>query len=190
LPGELAGFLSRLERGGADAAALACWPDPCGLDNCTTPSLDGLLDPRTLQPRATWWVAKAYADGVDARVWSRSSRSSLVTLATRRSRKDANPEVLLGYFDPHDRPTPDRVDVRLVLRGLDRVPRLRGARELVVRSTRIPSAGEDPVTPLSCRLPRLLAVRAGSAALTVPGVRLHEAVALSFAPARPARRAR
>jgi hypothetical protein len=182
LPGELAGYLFELEHGGADAAALACWPDPCGLDNCASPSLDGLLDPQTLQPRATWWVAKAYTDGVGARVWSRSTDSSLVTLATRRARDTGYPEVLLGYFDPHSRRAPAEVDVRVTVRGLDRVRSLRGARHLLARSTRIPSAGQAPITALVCSLPRVLSVRGGSAAVTVRALRLHEAVVITFAP--------
>jgi hypothetical protein len=179
-PGELAGYYYALERGGADAAALACWRDPCGVDNCTSPSLDGLLDPRTLRPRATWWVVKAYADGVGARVWSRSSRTSLVTLASRRSVDCSRAEILLGYFDTHDGTATQRIDVRIALRRLDHVPRLRQARALVVHRARIPATGEDPVTPLFCRLPSLVRVRDGSAVLTVHGLSLHEALVIGL----------
>jgi hypothetical protein len=180
MPGELAGYLSALERGGADAAALACWREPCGLDNCATPSLDGLLDPHTLRPRATWWVAKTYADGVAARAWSRSSSTALVSLATRAGRAGGDPEILLGYLDPHDRPAAARLDVRVTVRGLDRVPRLHGTRRLVVRETRLPSAGERPVTQLDRRPAVTVAARGGSAVVTVLGLRLHDAVVLTF----------
>jgi hypothetical protein len=55
--------------------------------------------------------------------------------------------VLLGYFDPHVAAVPPSVDVRVVPRGLSRIPALRGARSIGVRVERIADAGEDPTVP-------------------------------------------
>jgi xylan 1,4-beta-xylosidase len=62
-PGEQLAYLAFLERGGADAAARACWPDPSGTDNCLSHTLDGLLDSPSLRPRGAWWATAWYARG-------------------------------------------------------------------------------------------------------------------------------
>jgi hypothetical protein len=180
-PGEQAAYLYYLERGGADAAARACWRDPCGADNCSNASLDGLLDPLTLRPRAAWWVVRSYSQGVHTRVWSRSTSAWVVALAARRAKDIRQPEILLGYFDPHTAAAPARVDIRVVLHGLRRVPALRGAGAVRVRFDRIADAGEAPAAPAPCELPRLIRVRNdGTGAFTVRGLGLHEAMLLTL----------
>ncbi len=56
LPAENLGYLHYMERGGADAAARACWPANDGESNCYNDSLAGLLVPETSQPRSVWWA--------------------------------------------------------------------------------------------------------------------------------------
>ena len=61
-PGEAVAYLAALEEGGADYAALACWPDSAGGSNCDPGRLDGLIGADG-EPRAVWWVHRWYALG-------------------------------------------------------------------------------------------------------------------------------
>jgi xylan 1,4-beta-xylosidase len=81
--GELLGYLSQLERGGADEAAHACWPDPSGADTCSEHTLDGVLDGAAMRPRAPWWALRWYARGVVSRVRSTSADPALAVIAAR-----------------------------------------------------------------------------------------------------------
>jgi xylan 1,4-beta-xylosidase len=83
-PGEQLAYLAFLERGRADAAARACWPDPSGADTCLRHTLDGLLDSRSSRPRGDWWTTVWYARGVPYRV--AASSTSLYVVARTAAR--------------------------------------------------------------------------------------------------------
>ncbi len=66
-PGTLAGALASIDRiPEIVSAAHSCWNDVtstgAAIDDCSTTSMVGIVVPDTLQPRATWWVYKGYAD--------------------------------------------------------------------------------------------------------------------------------
>jgi xylan 1,4-beta-xylosidase len=172
-PGEQLAYLAFLERGGADAAARACWPDPSGTDNCLGHTLDGLLDSPSLRPRGAWWATAWYARGVASRVAASSTSPAVIALAAARSSTSGHAEILIGSFDP-DANAP--VAVHVGLRGLRSLPFLRRADRAAVASFRIASAGEEPVSPHA--LPaRSLSLRHGAASLTI-ALRPHEVVLL------------
>ena len=171
-PGEQAAYLAYMERAGIHASARACWQDPDGTDTCAAPTLDGLLDARTMRPRAVWWVMREYGRGVASRVASTSGDRAVVALAARRGGGGAR--VLLGYFDTHRTPLPAQVSLDLAFRGLGR------ARTATVALTRIPATGAAPVQPVTKRWSR--PVSGGRLRLTVAGVALHDAVVVEVAP--------
>jgi xylan 1,4-beta-xylosidase len=178
-PGEQLAYLAFLERGRADAAARACWPDPSGTDNCLWHTLDGLLDARSSRPRGDWWTTAWYARGVPSRVAARSTSPEVVALAAARSPTARHAEILLGEYG--DQPQP--VSVLVELRGLRALAFLRGSDRAALASFRIVSAGEAPVSPEPLPV-RALAVAGGTATATVR-LRPHEVVLLRLS--RPKR---
>lgn len=155
-PGALLAYWSQLEAGGADGAAMSVWThsgaDVDGL-------LDGLLD-TSCRPRATWWAARAYADGNAARVRAEASDPLRPALATA-SGTNGRPEILIGsYSHPGAR-------VRLRVTGLHR--REYTASAAVFWPVRAPWAGH--VTPPHWTAAGRLRVRRGVAetVVRVPG---------------------
>ena len=61
-PGIIPWYFHAIEETGLDSAAHSCWNEPSGVWNCWTQTLGGLLTLDDRQPRATWWVYKAYGD--------------------------------------------------------------------------------------------------------------------------------
>lgn len=178
-PGEQLAYLAFLERGGADAAARACWPDPSGADNCLRHTLDGLIDARTGRPRGSWWATAWYARGVASRVAASSTSPAVVALAAARAPTPRHAEILLGQYGEPAQPA----SLRVVLRGLGALRFLRGTNRAALAGFRIVSAGEVPVSPDPLPV-RSLAIRGGAATLTI-GLRPHEVVLLRLS--RPQR---
>jgi hypothetical protein len=175
-PGEQVAYLAELERGGARAATRACWPEPSGMDNCRARSLDGLLDPLSLRPRAPWWVTAWYARGVGARVSARVTGGAVAALATRRSLLRRRAEVLIGAYDPHDGTPPAPASVRVELAGLHRVRALRGSARVGVAAFHLPDAGAAPASPQETAH-QIVPIEADRATVTVT-LEPHEAVLL------------
>lgn len=184
-PGEQLGTLALLEQGGADASARACW-GPEGASNCYDDTLDGLLTPkdprapsRSFQPRAVWWATRRYADGVGFRVRSTSSRSRVLAVASRRAPDERTATVVVGYAErrgdahPGTR-APAVTDIRVRLRGLDRLPFVGPSRRAEIRIERIPATGSTALSRPRTAGTRVLRIRDGAAALTLRNVRLHE----------------
>ena len=82
-PAQILGYLYNLERGGADGACRACWPDEQDRSTCWNGTLGGLLTPKGLLPRASWWTHRLYAQSVSERVRSQSNASFVVSFAYR-----------------------------------------------------------------------------------------------------------
>jgi xylan 1,4-beta-xylosidase len=181
-PGEQLAYLSLLERGRADAAARACWPDRSGTDNCLGHTLDGLLDSPSLRPRGSWWATAWYARGVGSRVAASTTHPAVVSLAAARSPTARQAEILLGAFDPNQGTLPPRISVRVDLRRLGSLPFLRGRGRASVAGFRIASSGEEPASPRALRA-FTAPVRGGAASLTV-ALRPHEVVLLRLSRAR------
>jgi hypothetical protein len=165
-------YWSQLERGGAAGAVRACWRDPNAIDTCAAPSLGGLLDPLTGAPRAIWWATDWYAEGVDTRVRSSSSRRAVVALASADPRR-RTAVVLLGHADLHAGRPPRPARVTLTLRGMRRL-RPRSGRSVVVQVERLPAEARHPAGPSTVET-AVVRVHSGTVRLrlTTP-VRVHE----------------
>ena len=155
-PGAAIASFYRLEQGGADAAARACWNDASGELTCFNNSLDGLLTSGGARRRASWWAYKAYADGVGSRVTTRVSDPRVVGLASRGSAAAPRAQLLMGFWSPAGAPT--SVTTQVWLRNLSQVPALAGRARVRVRVYRIPNAGEAVMDRLSTALDRHYAV--------------------------------
>jgi hypothetical protein len=181
-PGEQLAYLAELEAGHADLATRACWREPSGLDECQAPTLDGLLESKTMRPRASWWVTAWYARQVRSRVWSRSAAGTVEVLAARRAPRRGRAEVLIGAFDPHSGTAPTPATVRVVLGGLRGLRFLHGRRRVRVATYRLHGAGEAAAYPQGMGA-RLFPIARGAAALTVT-LQPHDAVLLRLSAAR------
>ena len=96
MPAAAVGYFSELERADADVAIKSCWEESHGRVNCEGQTLDGLLDWDTGQPRLLWYTWRAYADGRSSRVRSSSRDERIAVLASRRSRRPGQAQLLLG----------------------------------------------------------------------------------------------
>ncbi len=185
-PGELLGQLHYLERGRADAAARACWNESNGKANCHNDSLDGLLTPGGQDPRAVWFAAKEYADGVPTRVASTSSDPYLVSLASRQAPGPKQAQVLLGRLTRQRVRNLQRADVSVRLDALSNLPFLAGRSAVRVEVHRIPATGERALAGLERVSDQRLRVINGSANLTLRRFKLHDAYVLTLS--KPRRR--
>lgn len=135
-PGATVWFLAMLESAKVHGACHACWDEgDSGVNNCRTPSLNGLLTPDTLQPRSTWWAYKGYADITGRLVRLRPSRTVGGVAGVNPDTPEAR--VLLG------RDGGQRGNVVVRLSGLDRVPSLVEGERVRVVAERIPASGWD-----------------------------------------------
>jgi hypothetical protein len=150
-PGAAVGYFSELEKGAADVAIKSCWPDSSGRVNCQGQTLDGLLDWDTGRPRSLWYTWRAYADGRSSRVRSGSSDERIALLASSRSRRLGEAQLLLGNIGTVERD----VSVRLCgLRALTAGRKRAGRTELLVE--RHPDLEEAAFSPtLDSRVRRL-----------------------------------
>ena len=82
-PAQILGYLYNLEKGGADGACRACWPDEQNMSTCWNGTIGGLLTPGDLLPRTAWWVHRLYAESVSERVRSQTTASFLACFAYR-----------------------------------------------------------------------------------------------------------
>jgi xylan 1,4-beta-xylosidase len=151
-PGSIVGYLAQLEAGGADAAARSCWPGLQGEDNCTNGTLEGLLTP-TGRPRSAWWAYRAYGEGAESRVPSRSDSWTVASLASVRP---GVAEVVLGRLDRAASGTA-AIDVELQLHGLRRA--LPGARSALLTVERLPNSGDQPLVEPQRVLSRRVSLR-------------------------------
>jgi DNA-binding beta-propeller fold protein YncE len=182
-PGEMLGYLAQLERGRADDAAHACWPEPSGNDACTAHTLDGLLDGTTMRPRGPWWALRWYARGVASRVRGTSADPAIAVMAAS-SPDSRHAEIMLGYLDTHDRVMPPRTDVLLDLGGLRRLAFLHGASRPRVTAYRVGSRGLAPTSPVSVRPPQVLRAARGHLVLRIRGLPIHDAMLLRLSAPR------
>ena len=183
-PGELTAYLHELERGNADGAAMACWPDPSGGWACHQHTLDGLVDPQSGRPRAVWWTAKAYAEGASSRVQATSNAPGLALLAASHAPNNRAAEVLVGHFDTHTGLLPT-VAARLSLRRLRALAFLRRAQAVRVSIEYLaPSTG--PYTPR--RTAETVPISHGSAMFVLPPLGIHDAFVIRLSvPSYPGR---
>ena len=163
LPGEAVAYLAALEAGGADYAALACWPDSAGGSNCDPGRLGGLIDAAGA-PRAVWWAHRWYARGVDTRVESESNDPRVSVLASGGSRA----LVLLGRGERN--PAPEGIDVEVRLAHL---PASSGG--FATRVERLPDRGEAPLSRPLVVTEEEVDAAGGSLRVRVPDLRPHEA---------------
>lgn len=177
-PAEILGYLYYTEQGKADGACKACWtPNAGGTNNCFNESLDGLVAPGQASPRAAWWVYKAYADGFNSRVISRSNNPKVVALASQ-SDGTKQAQVLFGYFQQGN--SPGRSTVVLTLKNLQQLEVSQPGQPLTFTIKRIPNADEKVIQQLTTLKQEQIAVTNETVRLTIPNIRLHEAYLLSI----------
>jgi xylan 1,4-beta-xylosidase len=161
MPGAVVGYFSELETARADVAIKSCWPDSRGRVNCEGQTLDGLLDWDTGQPRSLWHTWRAYADGRSSRVRSRSRDERIEVLASSRSRRPGEAQLLLGNIGTAPR------DASVRLCGLaELTPRRKRASRAVLLVERHPALGEAVFSPtLDGRAGRLRVLPGGRCAV-------------------------
>jgi xylan 1,4-beta-xylosidase len=176
-PGHLLGYLYYLEKGGADAASRAAWPDskfderhPSPLHrNGANNSLDGMLSPEdNFAPRSQWWALKNYAQTLNSRVPSKPSDPTIVSFASR----GADPQighVLIGRLAEDNAPAV--ADVSLTIAGLPP-----GIAKIRAVAEQFPDWGERPLPQPVVLFDGELPVVDRAVALVVKDMRLHEAV--------------
>ncbi len=163
LPGETLAYLQALELGGADRASQSCWGDNCE---------GGILTPESFEPRAVWWVYRAYAAGVPSRVKSHSAHQGIASLASLDGLKEGQPQILVGHvrvplpkelqeklkregknldsFVDHWKipETQPAIPVVIEVRGLKSVPQLSKAEHIIATVYRIPQNRGKPLDEL------------------------------------------
>lgn len=100
VPGWIAGYIAALEEADVEQAAKACWHEPSGANQCFDGMLDGLVGRDGTTPRSGYWVYRAYADMVGARV-PVTVPTSAQAFSAFATRDDASKElrVLLGRHE-------------------------------------------------------------------------------------------
>ncbi len=178
-PGEILGFLHSMEAGGAAAAARSCWPALDGTDNCRNGTLEGLVTPDG-RPRSAWWAYRAYADGVDGRVPSRSSDPAVAVLAGGRAGSGGEAQVVLGRLD-RVQPGAPPLELELTLNGVGQAPALSGAKRVRVDVSLLPDSGEAPL-PVPRPVSTQVVAVTGSVPIRVGALRPHEALVVRIRP--------
>jgi hypothetical protein len=175
-PGEILGYLYNLEYAKADGACRACWDSkgPNKVSNCFNNTLSGMVMPNTFEPRAAWWTYKAYADGVNSRVRSRSDNDRLVALASK-SNPEGKAQILLGYFD---RNYSSATTVTLSLGNLEQLGIQRG-QKITLKLEKIPNNEEGAVQKLVTVKEEQVSVGSGSLAYVIPNLNVHEGYLLT-----------
>jgi xylan 1,4-beta-xylosidase len=142
MPGAAVGYFSELEAARADVAIKSCWPERSGRVNCEGQTLDGLLDWDTGRPRSLWYTWRAYADGRSSRVRARSRDPRIALLASRRSRRPGEAQLLVGNTGT------TRQDATVRICGLTQLtPAHKPATRVRARIERHPDTEEAPFTP-------------------------------------------
>jgi len=175
-PGEILGYLYNLEYAKADGACRACW-DTTGskkVSNCFNNTLTGTVVPNTFEPRAAWWTYKAYADGVNSRVLSRSDNDRLVALASK-SNPEGKAQVLLGYFD---RNYSSATTVTLNLANLPALG-IQSGQKVSLKLEKIPNNLEGAVQKLVTVKEEQISAGSGSLTYTIPNFNVHEGYLLT-----------
>lgn len=175
-PGEILGYLYNLEYAKADGACRACW-DTTGakkVSNCFNNTLTGTVTPNTFEPRASWWTYKAYADGVNSRVLSRSDNDRLVALASK-SNPEGKAQVLLGYFD---RNYSSATTVTLNLMNLQALG-IQSGQKVSLKLEKIPNNLEGAVQKLVTVKEEQISSGSGSLTYTIPNFNVHEGYLLT-----------
>ena len=176
-PGEILGYLYNLEYAKADGACRACW-DTTGskkVSNCFNNTLTGTVVPNTFEPRAAWWTYKAYADGVNSRVLSRSDNDRLVALASK-SNPEGKAQVLLGYFD---RNYSSATTVTLNLANLPALG-IQSGQKVSLKLEKIPNNLEGAVQKLVTVKEEQILAGSGSLTYTIPNFNVHEGYLLTI----------
>lgn len=177
-PAEILGYLYYTEQSGIDGAVKACWePQGGGRNNCFNESLDGLVTPQGSAPRAAWWVYKAYADGFNSRVSSRSNNPRIVALASQ-SNPQGKAQILMGYFEQGA--ASSIATVVLTLKNLQRLSGANSGEPLTFTIERIPNSGEQVIKELVKLRQEQIAVGNQVVRLTIPNLKLHEAYLLTI----------
>jgi len=178
-PGEILGYLSALERGGADGAARACWKSPRGADQCFNHTLDGLVTQGTSQPRAAWWTYKFYADGVGSRVRTATNDTSVAALASSESAVPSVPQLLVGRFSGSS-DTQGSTNVSITMRGLGALPSFAAASRITIVIQQIPDRGSQALSSPKLATQQSVPLNDGVARVVVPKLGLHDMYALTI----------
>ncbi len=174
-PGDIVGYLYYLEKGRADAASKSCWPNFENSENCFNNSLDGLINPRTSEPRAAWWVYKLYADGFETRVRSSSTAPNVVALASK-SRTNQKAQILLGSFSLQNFPS-KYSSINLKIDNLAVAYNRKNIRWFLYK---IPNKYEESVNQMTFVQEGRTGVRDRQAKIRLPSMNQHEAYLLTL----------
>lgn len=175
-PGEILGYFYNLEYAKADGACRACWDTkgPNKVSNCFNNTLSGMVTPNTFEPRAAWWTYKAYADGVNSRVLSKSDNDGVVALASK-SNPQGKAQVLLGYFE---RNYSSATTVTLNLKNLPQLG-IQSGQKIRLKLEKIPNNQEGAVQKLVSIKEETVSVVKNDLSYVIPNFNLHEGYLLT-----------
>lgn len=177
-PAAILTYLRYLELGGASGAARACWTGADGNSTCKNQTLDGLLTPDSLQPRAAWWAYKLYADGTASRVAGTTTDARYLVLASSGSASTATAQVLTGYSSVNVDAAPANAWVAVRLKGLGALPFQTGA-NLQVTVRGVPASGEAALAAPQDFATLTVPVNAGAATVILKNLAQDSAYSLS-----------
>ena len=172
-PSDILAYFYYLEAGGADGACRACWDN-----NCVNNTLDGILTPDTMKPRAAWWAYLAYAETVKSRVASISGNPNLAVFAGVHPDTVNDASVLISCFaDQHSSSeiayhTAGPVTVKLL--NLQKLTALRAAKQVTVVVGKIPNSGAEPLEKPELVRTEIVPITHGTAEISLPAVALHD----------------
>ena len=147
-PAQIMGYLYNLEKGGADGACRACWPDNRDVSSCWNGTIGGLLTPGEFLPRASWWTHRLYAESISGRVQSEVGASFVTCFAYRHPTDLQRARVVVA--NAHRKEVIK--ELRIVVDNLSSLSSIgQGDDTVNVRMYEIPDTGEAPLENLIFR---------------------------------------
>ena len=198
-PGAIVGYMSALEKAKVESAARSCWEERAALYNGKNCSLDGLLTDPDKQPRATWWVYKAYADLTGMLAETKTSDAVNALASFDPATKSAH--ILLGRFHggigPERKTALEGLDpavaalghtttgtgpLRVTLKGLDQLGVAKGA-ALHISAGLIPETGWTALPAPQPIFDRTVTPQGGTVEFELDGVGKNDACVIDVRPA-------
>jgi xylan 1,4-beta-xylosidase len=175
-PGSIVAYFTYLEKGGADGACKACWPEANGKSNCFNNSLDGLIDAESMQPRAAWWAYNYYNLSLANRLKYSSNNSHVVGFANYQTN---NVQVLLGYYG-NKAANAAVTNVNVSLRNIKSLAAFATKSTVNISVLSIPNTGENVMVAPNATYQTTAAISNGQLNFSIPQLYLSGACVVNI----------